>query len=539
MRIDLFVHSSDRQSALGQLANSDLSEERKQQTRVISIEDVIARRVPAPQLKAWFNPLPATTTTSTQEGIELSQAVRQSSGSVYPVTILTHGLSYHHLLYDYYLRVLLEGTYGCDSILCTSHSSRDAVNKMIAHIEEEFQRSVGAPIKYRGRVDVIPLCVDTARFATHDRTRARALLKLPRESFLILTLGRISPLKADLYPFLPLIKSLADRNPSRQLLWVVAGTEDEGYARLLQRHGCALGLDKQMKFMLDIADDTKALLMQAADVFTSPTDCVTESFGITVIEAMASGVPQVVPDWDGFRDTVRHGETGFLAPTRWMGCCDDLEDTGPICGLLFDQFSIGQSVAVDMRKMENYIHLLINNETLRREMAEQSRKRASTHYSFKAVTRQYDALWCELGEIADAIVAPREAPRFARSRYYHFFGHYASEALSDETFLEITSAGREIGQAENFVPAPPPFLSEFHILDRDVLREALELLVDSHLSPAKSDVKEEVPNRLRVRSLVKSLGKKSLLPPDHLRRHILWLLKYGFIATPGDQELEH
>jgi hypothetical protein len=31
---------------------------------------------------------------------------------------------------------------------------------------------------------------------------------------------------------------------------------------------------------------------------------------------MAAGLPVVMPDWDGFRDTVRHGETGILVPTR-------------------------------------------------------------------------------------------------------------------------------------------------------------------------------------------------------------------------------
>lgn len=530
MRLELFVHAPDRKAALMQLANSGLSDERKRETRITSVEDVVAGRVPQPRLKAWFNPLPATTMTSTREGIELSQAVRQCcGGQVYPVTLLTHGLCYHHLLYDYYLRILLEGTYACDSILCTSRASQDAVRKIIAHVEEEFQSAVGAPVKYKGRIDRIPLCVDTARFATHDKTRARALLKLPREPFLILMLGRMSPLKADLYPFLPVIKSLAARNPTRPLLCVMAGTEDEGYTRLLQEQAHALGIDKQLKFMLEVTDDAKALLMQAADVFTSPTDCAAESFGITVIEAMAAGVPQVVPDWDGYRDTVSHGETGFLIPTRWMSCCDDMEQTGPLCGWLFDQFAIGQSVAIDMGEMENSLHLLMNNEPLRQKIAEQSRTRAAACYSFKAVAQQYDALWNELSLIAASVIAKPHAAQFARSRYHRFFGHYASITLSDDAFLEITPAGRQIVSVDQLLPVPPAYLSDFQILDQRILRAALELLTDR--AAAASDVVNEQSGLLRIGSLVELLGKKSSVTPDALRRHILWLLKYGFIKA--------
>ena len=37
-----------------------------------------------------------------------------------------------------------------------------------------------------------------------------------------------------------------------------------------------------------------------------------EGFGLTVIEANAVGTPNVASDAPGLRDTVRHGETGFL-----------------------------------------------------------------------------------------------------------------------------------------------------------------------------------------------------------------------------------
>jgi len=47
-----------------------------------------------------------------------------------------------------------------------------------------------------------------------------------------------------------------------------------------------------------------------ANVFPSPK----EGWGITNIEAAASGTPSLASDSPGLRDSVRDGETGFLVP---------------------------------------------------------------------------------------------------------------------------------------------------------------------------------------------------------------------------------
>mgnify|MGYP001333871824 CR=1 FL=1 len=42
---------------------------------------------------------------------------------------------------------------------------------------------------------------------------------------------------------------------------------------------------------------------QGADVFVSLSDNIQETFGLAPVEAMASGLPVVVSDWDGYKDT--------------------------------------------------------------------------------------------------------------------------------------------------------------------------------------------------------------------------------------------
>ena len=55
-----------------------------------------------------------------------------------------------------------------------------------------------------------------------------------------------------------------------------------------------------------------APLLAAADLFLLPSE--TESFGLSALEALASGVPVVASDVGGLPEVVRHEETGLLVP---------------------------------------------------------------------------------------------------------------------------------------------------------------------------------------------------------------------------------
>ncbi len=91
---------------------------------------------------------------------------------------------------------------------------------------------------------------------------------------------------------------------------IIAGTGDArpGLERLRDRLGLAGRVD--MPGYVD--EDEKRRLFRSAwvHVLTSPK----EGWGITVMEAAACGTPTVASDAPGLRDSVVHGETGFLVP---------------------------------------------------------------------------------------------------------------------------------------------------------------------------------------------------------------------------------
>jgi glycosyltransferase involved in cell wall biosynthesis len=79
------------------------------------------------------------------------------------------------------------------------------------------------------------------------------------------------------------------------------GAEEE--ARILGVEGSVLFLGKLEQI---------APLLAAADLFLLPSQ--TESFGLSALEALASGVPVVGTNSGGLPEVIRDGETGILCP---------------------------------------------------------------------------------------------------------------------------------------------------------------------------------------------------------------------------------
>jgi glycosyltransferase involved in cell wall biosynthesis len=92
---------------------------------------------------------------------------------------------------------------------------------------------------------------------------------------------------------------------------IVAGRGDHGPALEARARALGLGPDEAV-FEGYVSEERKLELLRGAWVhaLASPR----EGWGIANLEAAACGTPTVASDAPGLRDSVRHGETGFLVP---------------------------------------------------------------------------------------------------------------------------------------------------------------------------------------------------------------------------------
>jgi len=155
--------------------------------------------------------------------------------------------------------------------------------------------------------------VDTARFsAPVDRAAARASLGLGAADRVVITVGEHIPRKNHL----TCIEAVA-RLDGVTLLFCGVGEQET----LLRERAEALGVAQRVRF-LGFRRDVAALL-HAADAFLFPS--FQEGLPVSLMEAMAAGLPCVASRVRGSSDLIISGESGYLcAPTDAAGLADAL-----------------------------------------------------------------------------------------------------------------------------------------------------------------------------------------------------------------------
>ena len=161
----------------------------------------------------------------------------------------------------------------------------------------------GLAPSFPGRYDVIPNGVDCDRFHPLRPDEPR-----PDGPARILFVGRLEP-----------------RNALGDLLRAGAHPRDEGHGFVIQvaGDGPTRGANERLAGRLGIADRVEWLgrihedlprRYREATVFAAP--CTLASFGVILVEALASGTPLVCADNVGFRAVVRDGMPGRFVPMR-------------------------------------------------------------------------------------------------------------------------------------------------------------------------------------------------------------------------------
>jgi glycosyltransferase involved in cell wall biosynthesis len=170
-----------------------------------------------------------------------------------------------------------------------------------------------------GKVEVIPIGVDTNIFKRVNRLKARKKLGWKEQNKILLYVGRIEWRKGIgtlFYALKELVQNMPDLT-----LYIVGGAKSKSAKSLesaererLEKIAEDLGIGDRVFFL---GSKTHKILYQyysAADLSVVPS--YYEPFGIIPLESMSCGTPVVASRTGGLKYTVVNGETGYLSRPR-------------------------------------------------------------------------------------------------------------------------------------------------------------------------------------------------------------------------------
>ena len=290
-----------------------------------------------------------------------------------------------------------------DALICTSRAVAAMVKELLRVEEAILAERLGATRSPRPLLPVIPLGIDAARFTSQQEWRAawRERLGIGAEEVAILYVGRLSRHgKAHPLPMLAALGRAAQAQPHPPLHLILAGWWLYPPEEAIWREQAAVFCPEVRLHILDGRDKTvQRQIWSAADIFTFLVDNIQETFGLALVEAMAAGLPVVATDWNGFRDTVRHGVDGMLVPTLMLPPGEDPEASLRHATMNIHYGSwlslTARLTAVDIGAAAEAFRALVADPALRHRMGAAGQLRVREAFDWAAVIPQYQTLWRE------------------------------------------------------------------------------------------------------------------------------------------------
>lgn len=345
-----------------------------------------------------------------------------------------------------------------DAVICTSRAVRETVDQLLGVAYVQGLARGETPRPPAVQLPIIPLGVDCAGLAPGPdapghRARFRERLGIGQEDLAVLSLARTSYHgKAHPLPMYAALQAVAARpeQAHRVHLLQVGWFANQAIEEHFRAAAKALCPDVTVHFVAGTEPDVRRHVWHAADVFSLMSDNIQETFGLAPVEAMAAGLPVVATDWNGFRETVRHGIDGFMARTAMPGpgAGEALALRHDIGIDSYDRYigAVSQTTAVSLADAVAGFTALADSADLRRRMGESGRERARAVFDWPVVIAQYRALYAELAARRAAGPAAQPAPprppfppphpvNPARDDPYRLFAGYPTVRIAAETVL--------------------------------------------------------------------------------------------------------
>jgi glycosyltransferase involved in cell wall biosynthesis len=196
---------------------------------------------------------------------------------------------------------------------------------------------------------------------------------------IVLFVGRLHQEdKADFRALFEATARLAAQAISFRLVLAGAGTDAD--VRWLKALALAYGIGEIATIQANVSETDKHLLLSACDVFVSPSNTTSESFGLSIVEAMLHARPIVCTAWSGYREIVRDGIDGLLVNVWWGADASRDFDLPFTIGRL-PATSMATVVAIDVAHLTDCLKRVISSRELSRRFGLSGRKRALRSFS--------------------------------------------------------------------------------------------------------------------------------------------------------------
>lgn len=254
----------------------------------------------------------------------------------------------YHTMYEDYVHYITKGYFDGTSKKIVAYLTKFYCDKTASELIVPTKKTYNLfKEKYHFDKDIyiVPTGIETERFHRENFTKAQILdkrksLGISNNDFVILFVGRLAKEK-NVNFLLEQQKILNKKNKNLKLVIVGSGPDLEHFKTMSKK----LKIDDTTIFTDKVPWEEIPIYYQIADVFV--TASLTETQGLTLIEAIASSVPVVAINDSSFSDVIVDGLNGYLFDTK--------------------------------KQYRNYITELINDEDKRKYLSRQARVSSNNH----------------------------------------------------------------------------------------------------------------------------------------------------------------
>ena len=428
-----------------------------------------------------------------------------------PVVGMLHSLHGANMVSELILQGLESAHSEVDCIISPTECGARAYTMLVNQVNAWLAPRLGRDTAIERDIAVIPYGIDTETYGGLHALSCRQSLGLPANRPIILCFGRMRRQeKADLLPLLLALQPLLGAFP--ELFLVIAGGDlDSQYTTVLNQAADALGMQNHLRLVSNPAVIEKPLYYGAADIAVALADNVQETYGLAVLEAMAAGLPVVAADWDGFREIVRHGETGFLVPTTWSTTLDTESALQRVAegALGYGYRDLHESVVTDLPALVDALRALLQDPALRLRLGQRGREVCRAHHDQRAQSQKMIDL-C-LQRVERAASCPWSPPPWQSfvDPVATRFAHYATHALGEDAWLVTTEAGMDLLQRTRI----QQFAGIVDKRGKAILEHIVQLCHAPH----------------RCGAVEADLARQWRGSPSGMRRHVLRAMKFGLL----------